>query len=136
MAGERKGFGFGAAMSEGPSKLDLSGFDGSPKPVDRDAAKVVTEVASERGFTARAPKAVTAPPAAPKSKAKARLRISEVGGRKRTRDKEDRVQVNIYAPVSVALRWIEFEEQHGGAAWKAFEALLDKAGVPRPSDEQ
>lgn len=135
MAGQRKAFGFKEAMagevaSAQPRPLDISGFD-APAPVDREAAAVVTAAAGERGFAARAPakarQAVTAKP-----RAKARLRISDVGARRRAKDQEDRVQVNIYAPVSVALRWFEFEQaQGGGAAWKAFEKLLDQAGVPR-----
>lgn len=142
-------FGFDG-LNEGG--LDLSGFEPKPKVVDRDKAAATRAVASESGFTRRAPapapvertpapvaapaaspkpvavaKAVAAapPPVALKAK-KRRVSISELLGIQDRYPDSERAQLNMLAPVPVVMRWRNLIRDAGDLpAWEVLEQAMD-----------
>lgn len=120
-----------AAKSQAPGSLDLSGFEDAPKPpVDRKAAEVAREVGQAHGFTSRAARSPRSSQAAPKAgrPRKGRVRMAElVAAPPEARADEDRTQLNINTPVSIALRFKERERRLGQRAWQVLEGLLDQA---------
>lgn len=138
-------FGFDGLNDGG---LDLADFAPKPKIVDRDKAAATRAVASEAGFTRRAPSAA-APPAerapaprpavAPKAVAlaagptpvaakakKRRVNITQLLGIQDRYPDSERAQLNMLAPVPVVMRWRSLMRDAGDLpAWEVLEQAMD-----------
>lgn len=132
MTDSKDPFGFSAIADDGAGGLDLSDFAPSNgATVDRNVAAIAREVAAEHGFQsrapARAPETFAPAPVAPPSKTggRRRLRISEViQDDEDARSDENRVQLNISAPVSVAQPWKALEKATGLRSWQLLERAI------------
>jgi hypothetical protein len=128
--GAKDPFGFVAA-AEGV-ELDLTVFDPKPKAVDRASADAASEVAQDAGFTRRrsaksAPKSVApakADPATEKGR-KRRVNITELLGIKDRYPETERAQLNMLAPVPVALRWRQLVKDASLPAWEVLERAME-----------
>uniref|UniRef100_B0T9B4 Uncharacterized protein n=1 Tax=Caulobacter sp. (strain K31) TaxID=366602 RepID=B0T9B4_CAUSK len=147
MDGETKAknpFGFDG-LNDG---LDLDAFAPKPKPVDRAKADATREVARDSGFTRRAAsKPAAEKPAAPRAAAaappvkpavgdlaaasatrgkKRRVNIGELLGVQDRYPESERAQLNLLAPVPVALRWRTLVKAAGDLpAWEVLEQAMD-----------
>ncbi|OYW26887.1 MAG: hypothetical protein B7Z44_14290 [Caulobacter sp. 12-67-6] len=123
----------------GDGSLDLTDFAPKPKVVDRDKAEVTREVARDNGFTRRAvskpagkatpsvvaPVGGTKATPAPEKGRKRRVSIAELLGLEDRYPESERAQLNMLAPVPVALRWRGLVREANLPAWEILEQAMD-----------
>ena len=129
-------FGFAHAAADTSSGLDLSTFAPKRRGVDRPAVEASRAVARDEGFTRRIAPAPNQDgghsSAAPVRGRKRRVNITEVLGLKDRYPDTERCQLNMLAPLPIALRWRALVQTHQVPAWEILEAAmdaLDAAGV-------
>ena len=122
-------FGFDRAAAD--TSLDLGEFAPKPRPVDRPAVDAARAVARDEGFTRRtSPRAVERPadpqPIVPPARGrKRRVNITELLGIQDRYPETERAQLNMLAPVPIALRWRALVQTHQVPAWEILEAAMD-----------
>lgn len=113
---------FAAADSLPP--LDISRFEKpeAPRPIDRAAAEAAKRAGDEAGFHTRAPAGRRGRP--PKERNVKKVKISDVLGAPQS--EEDRVQINITSPISLAVRFRALQASLGhDRQWVTLEMALD-----------
>ena len=127
-------FGFDSA-AEAADALDISAFAPKPRTVDRPAVEASRAAARDAGFTRRTAAPSTPEPteaAGPVKGRKRRVNITEVLGLQDRYPETERCQLNMLAPLPIALRWRALVQTHQVPAWEILEAAmdaLDAAGV-------
>lgn len=125
-------FGFERAAIEGSSELDISVFEPRPRPVDRPAVEASREVARDSGFTRRPgpvgserPVSVHTALVTPPKGRKRRVSMAELLGIEDRYPDTERAQLNMLAPVPIALRWRAIVQARQVPAWEILEAAMN-----------
>ena len=128
-------FGFAGAATDEPTGLDITAFAPQPRPVDRTVIAASREVARDNGFTRRAS---SAPPAAEPATAtrgsKRRVTVSEILGLQDRYPDTERMQLNMLAPVPVALRWRALVQARQVPAWEILDAAMNALEARSPGE--
>ena len=125
-------FGFETAADDRPADLDISAFAPRPRKVDRSAVEAARAAARDAGFTRRSATETPGEAEAPVKGRKRRVNITEVLGLQDRYPETERCQLNMLAPLPIALRWRGLVQTHQVPAWEILEAAmdaLDAAGV-------
>ena len=122
-------FGFADAAAETSSGLDISTFAPRPRGVDRPAVEASRAVARDEGFTRRITPAPTEDgglsTTTPVRGRKRRVNITEVLGLQDRYPDTERCQLNMLAPLPIALRWRALVQTHQVPAWEILDAAMD-----------
>ena len=123
-------FGFEAATAQSDQSLDISAFTPKARAVDRPAVEASRAAARDAGFTRRTaptpPEQAAVPASAGRTRGrKRRVNITEVLGLQDRYPETERCQLNMLAPLPIALRWRALVQKHQVPAWEILEAAMD-----------
>jgi hypothetical protein len=125
-------FGFSAATAgEERAAIDLDMFAPRAKAVDRHAAEAASSVAQGAGFSRRTVVRVAEPPPPPARSARRRIPISQAVGYEDRYPDSERLQLNVLAPLPVAMRWREMMKSQNAPAWVLLEEAMDALAAQR-----